>query len=353
MMFTGGRVLGVNAVVRHLLRRGLLVLAYHGVVGEDQRKHALRYRNTVSVRELTLQLKLICRFFTPISAWDLLDWVAGRGELPPAPVLVTFDDGFRNNLVHAAPLLERYGVPALIHICTGYVGTERILWTQELNEIIATWPRPTFPMPMNQPDIPLPSDPDARLLEAERVRACCKQILNPEREDYLCRLRNQKLPIRDEQHRELFEFLNWDEVRTLFRRGFAIGAHTVEHSILTQLAVDTLDRELRDSKHAIEREVGAPCEWFAYPNGGPADISSPIVSRVEAAGYKSAFTLQQSTRNYAHTHPLLLDRVGVVGQEPQSLFHARISGVYSVARTFASPVRSQRRIISSLTSQRR
>jgi hypothetical protein len=73
---------------------------------------------------------------------------------------------------------------------------------------------------------------------------------------------------------------------------------------------------------------------------------------VEAAGYKVAFSLQQTARNYAHTHPLLLDRIGVVGQEPHSLFHARMSGVYSMTRALMSPARHTLRIHRVLPATR-
>src|SRR5215216_7794219 len=58
-----------------------------------------------------------------------------RGKLPNRAVVVTFDDGYADNLLSAKPLLEKYDVPATVFIATGYVGNEREFWWDELERV--------------------------------------------------------------------------------------------------------------------------------------------------------------------------------------------------------------------------
>ena len=334
VLFAGTRRLGINALLRRAAKGRLLVLGYHGVVSEDRPGDPLRTVNAVSLREFRWQLQTLCRLFTPISAADLLELVEGSGSLPDYPVLITFDDGFRNNLTCAAPELQRQGIPAVIHVTTGMIGSDRLLWPQELIERILAWPHRTIPMPDGGPDLQTPSAGAPRIEVAKRIRELCKRIPDDTRESYLDRLRNGPLPRGEAWHRELYDFLSWDEVRSLSRQGFGIGSHTVSHRVLTRLAPDQLQHELCQSKAEIERELGQDCPWIAYPNGGPKDFSPETHSAVERAGYRVGFTLMGGI-NPRRPSPLQVERVWIPGQAAEDTFHARISGLYGLRRVLA------------------
>lgn len=72
--------------------------------------------------------------FTAMTAENLAGWLAGNQELPPNPVLITFDDGYRSNYDYAFPILKRYGLKATIFVVTGTVNREmsppHLTWDQ-------------------------------------------------------------------------------------------------------------------------------------------------------------------------------------------------------------------------------
>jgi peptidoglycan/xylan/chitin deacetylase (PgdA/CDA1 family) len=327
--FSMARRSGFTSVVRLIYKRRLLVLCYHGIVSDENPQDAYRLRGSVATGEFREQLKILKSLFQPVSAADLLDVIHGKGTLPPFPVLVTFDDGFRNNLSLAAPELEQQGVPALFHVTTGLVGSPYPPWPQELDERIRGWPRPTLPVPEpGGQDLPLPEDPFGRTVLAGLIRSLCKRLPDDQRRAYLDRLRDEPFPAGDQWFRETYEMLTWDEVRTLDRRGFAIGSHTVDHSILSRLTNGSLEHELTASKLKLESELGKECPYIAYPNGQTDDVSREAVSGVDKAGYKLGFTLKGKL-NAPIPEPLEIDRICIDRRITRDIFHIRISGLYS------------------------
>ena len=83
-------------------------------------------------------------------------------------------------------------------------------------------------------------------------------------------------------------YLTWDQVRELDASGLiTIGGHTLDHPQLTTLSTDEQRHEIVDSKAGIEAEIGHPIYDFAYPYG---NYNATTVSLVAAAGYRSAVT---------------------------------------------------------------
>ena len=329
---------GANWLLRTASRSQLLVLNYHGVVSEEFVQNDLMesvasftHRNAISVQRFREQLQTLLRHFTPVAAGDVLDWLSGKGRLPSNPVLVTFDDGFRNNATMAAPELERLGVPAVFHVATGYVGTGRTLWPLELDHMIITWPLETLPLPSGKESIALPTSSVERCEICDKVRKQCKSISNHQRTKYLESLRSVSGPNGDGRDRDLNDFMTWDDVRSLVRKGFSIGSHSVEHPILTQLESEELSRELVDSKQTIEREIESECVILAYPNGGPDDFSPSVVQAAEDAGYRLAFTLIRGFNNL-DTPPLQFHRINISADINLAEFQAMASGLYTILK---------------------
>ena len=74
-----------------------------------------------------------------------------------------------------------------------------------------------------------------------------------------------------------------NEMRELMAMGMEIGSHTVTHPILTELPQSALDRELRESRSALENALGRQVTSFCYPKGR---FNARVVRRAALAGYR-------------------------------------------------------------------
>jgi peptidoglycan/xylan/chitin deacetylase (PgdA/CDA1 family) len=147
--------------------------------------------------------------------------VAGRAR--GRRVAITFDDGYRNVLTVARPILDELGWPATVFVPTDFVGRDE---------------------PMHWPGI----------------------------ENWL-----------GSPHEPELTPLSWDELRELDAHGWEVGSHTCSHPHLTQLDDDRLAAELTEAKRVCERELGH-CASIAYPYG---DVDARVIAAARDAGYRA------------------------------------------------------------------
>jgi peptidoglycan/xylan/chitin deacetylase (PgdA/CDA1 family) len=227
-----------------------------------------------------------------------------EGQVPRNALAITFDDGYRDNLTHAAPILNRLALPATIFLVTGHIDTPRALWFDQLAMAFKTATARRLELA------------DGRLLSlatvAERLAGLdtalghLKQLPDDERSTSVERLIAALHPNPERPKRLM---LSWDEVGALRGLGFSIGAHTVTHPILSRLTPDHARHEIHSSKATIEKALGAPVRAFAYPNGGPNDYNEAVTRLVREAGFACAVTTRRGL-NDADTPVLELRRGG-------------------------------------------
>lgn len=188
---------------------------------------------------------------------------------------ITFDDGYADNLLNAAPALERVGFPATFFITTGYVGTEQEFWWDELERIVYSDGEDRESRDRTYLDLYNRLQPlahDARRRELDALSAECGACAAPRR-----------------SHR----ILNRDELRTLdSHKLFEIGAHTVTHPLLAAQSEAMQSAEIIESKVWLERALEHPVTSFSYPYGGRGHYSDATVRSVREAGFQRACTTE-------------------------------------------------------------
>jgi peptidoglycan/xylan/chitin deacetylase (PgdA/CDA1 family) len=241
-------------------RARLSVLIYHRVL---ERPDPYR-RGDPTVAQFDWQMALLAREFSVLPLADAVARLAA-GTLPARAACVTFDDGYRDNLTLAAPVLRRHGVPATFFVATDYLdgGT---MWNDRLIDAVAGAPDGELDLA----DLDLPR---FDLTDVASRRACLNTLLPAvkhrepgRRADAVARISE-----RCGLHAPPQLMLTSAELQALHGQGFEIGAHTCSHPILTRQDDATARRELADGRARLGEITGAPPRLFAYPNGKPGD----------------------------------------------------------------------------------
>lgn len=119
-------------------------------------------------------------------------------------------------------------------------------------------------------------------------------------------------------------YLTWDQVKEMSADGMEFASHTVSHKPLTSFDRDGVRHELRDSKAAIEKATGKPCEFIAFPEGMYNDM---VMEETMAAGYRYGFTIDTG-RDYPWDDPFDLDRIPIF-EESLSFQHFKFRLTFS------------------------
>lgn len=298
--------MSTTAIVKQLLRgvrhrrkidSGVRVLTYHGVVENRVDKRVDESFHLLADFRKHLDVLRRCRV-VPLAE---LDNETTTRRLRPR-VAITFDDGFANNLV-AAELLASARLPATFFIATEAVERGEPIWPTLLRLILARGSRRRLELAGVVYD--LDGDPAA-------IGAVRKMFKTLAAETRIQRWRELEQHYEPGELAELqasfpaIRMMNWSEVQSLASIGFEVGSHGALHELHhAQQSARTRERELVDSRAQIERELGRPCERFAFPNGAFSDSSPADVRR---AGYLAAFTMVSRAAGRT-VDPMLIPRI--------------------------------------------
>jgi peptidoglycan/xylan/chitin deacetylase (PgdA/CDA1 family) len=249
-------------------------------------------------------MRHVARNYRVLPLEDLVERLQ-RGGLPRNALAITFDDGYRDNLTHAAPILSRLGLPATIFLATGFIGTAEVPWVDRLAQGLKKSPLDAVRTPWGD-ELDL-TGVAARLHALAQTLGHFKRVSDEERHRALEALL-AALGVTDQRGFKNL-MLSWDDVHALRGLGFTIGAHTVNHPILSRVTPQRAWTEILGSRTMIESACGTAPRAFAYPNGGAAEYTETVKRLVREAGFTCAVTTRFGL-NTSNTDPWELRRGG-------------------------------------------
>jgi peptidoglycan/xylan/chitin deacetylase (PgdA/CDA1 family) len=258
------------------------VLMYHGVPRKSWRPGDYAFCGDDFQRQV-IQLKSRFSFIHPDELFR------ARSTWDRKAVLLTFDDGLRNNAAVAAPILARHGVPALFFVCSRHVGSPRVLWFAYLEALERRYPEDTLSL-------------DGRTWDMSRaVRARTLAELR----EYLLRLEphpaamyaaiETRLPplahfLGAEEVLEYCSGMTEEQLADLASNDlFSVGAHTVDHPVLTRCSRDEAVRQLAENRQFLERVCNRPVTAVAYPAG---EYNESIVEACRQLGFRRGYAVK-------------------------------------------------------------
>jgi peptidoglycan/xylan/chitin deacetylase (PgdA/CDA1 family) len=256
----------------------------------------------------------VTRHFPTYTAADGVEALRA-GKLSGPAVVITLDDGYRDNLRAALPILRKYGAKAAVYVEAGAAFDRQLSWTHAYFWVIR---HKSFELFLERYRA-LSADRDAiQRLEAEAkaggdLRYHLKRILkyhaDPRDRDrvceaILCEAGGDPKKIVDQI------YLSPQELKELDGAGVEIGGHTVSHPILARCADGEVEREIVDGRRRLESWLGHPIRTFAYPWGRKWDYDARAVKVLESERFVAGLSMDPGS-NVAGADPLQLRRYAV------------------------------------------
>lgn len=276
------------ALLRHFAGRTLTILAYHRVLPAIRDDFPFDEEVvSCTLEEFDREIAFVCRYYDVISFTDLRHGLSTLRN----PLIITFDDGYKDNHDIVLPILLRHGAKATFFITTGYVETGEIAWWDEVNLLIKKCRKSSVKAPGSDEKLPLTDSPEGRKQVIDRILKDAKRVSNRERIEWLAQLRSFCEYDCGEKGKDLF--MDWNDIKDLAEKGMEIGSHSVTHPVLGKIEDDDdLLSELTMSKATLEKELGKNIDVLAYPVGGDKAVTDRVVRMTGDAGYKYACVYQ-------------------------------------------------------------
>jgi peptidoglycan/xylan/chitin deacetylase (PgdA/CDA1 family) len=277
---------GALTLLRGVLpSRHVAILRYHAICGDE----GYRYADPgicVTPRAFEAHCRYLSTRYAVLPMPEVVARIRDRRPLPNNCVVITFDDGYADNL-EAARTLNRHGISATFFITADCLAGGQPFWPAEVRALVPAVRESAFELRVNGATVRIP-------VESGADRQAAIRTLNK-------LFKGHPIPVREDLRAQLRHaaggggfpncMLTWAELAEMHRLGMTIGAHTLTHPNLPNAGLEAATREIGGSKARLERELGAEVTMFSYPNGGAERYMTSAVKRaVQEAGFAAAAT---------------------------------------------------------------
>jgi peptidoglycan/xylan/chitin deacetylase (PgdA/CDA1 family) len=308
------------------------VLGYHRVVDRIDYDGPVNPSLCITADTFRRQMEQLRARFVVLPLSYVVRALSGELALEHDAAAVTFDDGYRDVLLRADPILRELAIPATVFVPSGFAeadGRDRLLPHDRL--YAAAWAARASGRGLGGL-----GDTESALLLARADRVLAAAGPAAVVEDLIAAASAATLARIIEVLEAAFEMPPLDdgarvvsptEVRTLAEHGWEIGAHTIGHVVLTHESAAEKRRQVASCKATLEAWSGRPCRFFAYCNG----YHSPsLVAELRRAGYEGAVTTCDRPNRVAAGDPFRITRK-VLWEAHARLSSGRFSASLSAA----------------------
>jgi len=302
-----------TALKRLFAKPEVTILMYHRVT-QNKQTHLDHSVISATIEQFEKQMQYLHEHCTVLSFDDFFKFQ--KGGLPRNSVIITFDDGYKDNYLYAYPILTKYHLKATIFLITGYIDRNELFWWDKIAYVIKN---------TNTTHLDLPHLGRVSLANKEEairfIQNHLKQLNDSQKNRILNYLDTEYAVIPTDTQ----VMLSWQDIKEMNKENITMGCHTVSHAILTRVSFSQARTEILNSKAEIEKHIGQRVHTFAYPNGRLSDFNDDIISILKEADFECAVTTMYGT-NSLLTDVFRLRRIAIRTDDDQSMFKIKLAG---------------------------
>ncbi|MBS1655839.1 MAG: polysaccharide deacetylase family protein [Bacteroidetes bacterium] len=265
----------------------------------------------------------------------LEDFLEGKAELSKRKkaASILFDDGYKDNIENAAPILREFGCPASFYVVTGCIDENIPTWTYITDFLFQHSRKETLELDFNFVPADMKTlnftDSQERVTAGNKIKPWMKGLNNQDRNEVLEKIKSDFSDVLIPGDK----MMNWDDLRQLHDAGFYIGSHSVHHPLLASIKDEgELDFELRESGKRILTETGNFPLTISYPIGS---YDEKVKEASRAAGYKYGLAVRQQFFNTKKDDLFSIPRTELYNESMWKC-RLRINGFYQQAKKMVS-----------------
>jgi|MDSW01.1.fsa_nt_gb peptidoglycan/xylan/chitin deacetylase (PgdA/CDA1 family) len=297
--------------INRLTDDNIAIFLFHGVVQEQS--SGLRNYNKKHILESQFEdlLAGLVADGHPVSMNDVVEFCEGE-LLPPKSFAITFDDGFLNNFEVAAPILERYEIPATFYVTSDFVDRNRMSWADRIDQAFDSVLEISIYVPWRNKRTHAKTK-DEKISLLEEIREVVKGDSNYDGDELASLIQTQLGFDEIWNGNGVFDKkMTWNQLRILDNKSlFNVGGHSHTHPVLSHLDENQLRYEISTCINMIGQELDRSIEHFSYPEGMSSSYSSGVINELKKFNIICSPSAEDGV-NSVSSDPFKLKRIFVV-----------------------------------------
>jgi len=301
-----------------LNRKKQVILSYHNIIPDQHFSNLPHLGVSSSTSVFYKQLEIILKRFKTTTTIGI-----------PASCMITFDDGYRNNLKIAASVFKQKGIQGVFFVPACYFNEENKLWVDRILMWVSYVPKGTYNILGNSFLI------DSLQSRHELWQNIYKQLMknyslvNSLYDSLIiqCSFAKIKSKVDPDLYDLRFEGLSIKELTEMKDMGQLLACHSFKHDVLSKLNRIDLENDFNacdDFRHMYNSN------YYAYPFGGNTEVSADVISMCKKYGYSAAFSNFDSNTNNTH----YIGRISLDNLNNKYHIEAKLSGFEKFLKLF-------------------
>tara|TARA_X000000368_G_scaffold418162_1_gene416844 strand:+ start:7946 stop:8887 length:942 start_codon:yes stop_codon:yes gene_type:complete len=267
------------------LKDKLNILLYHGVTDKPN-EGIINYQGKhINKDDFLFQMEFIKKRCSPLSIDEWVEIKKNNKRVPKYPTIISFDDGFKNNITIAAPILESLKLPSVFYITTGVIDTKKMFWVDVIEQCIHFCEKESIELYLDKKtffDLTSNKNKSTALIS---IKKFCKQSKSDQKDEIINDLIDQTDVIPRKDLHDNYKTLSWNDLRQMNdNQLFTIGGHTVSHNILSSVNYDNLNYQISQCIDKLSNELKSKIQHFSYPEGQKNHFNKEVILRLKKHG---------------------------------------------------------------------
>lgn len=291
-------ILGIFKLMRFLNRRKVIILFLHGVMDKEDDQKWEPLRQQVSCKVLGKAVERLKKYYHFVDIQEAVGMLKGEVPCKPNSIVMTFDDGYRNNVTRALPVLKARGVKPIIYLVTNVIEHRRAFWFDRMDYILQNMDSGRKNITIKGRTFVLDRSSRSNMKRSyKKMRDEIKVLFEDDSEmnQEINHIANELERASGKKIADIIEkddwasVLTWEEIIREKDGDVDFGSHTADHLRLGLVDSGMVREQLMQSKAAIEEKLTRKCRHFCYPDGS---YNAEVAKEVEKCGYESAVTTE-------------------------------------------------------------
>lgn len=315
----------INDFFRYINRKKMILLLYHGISENYFSIQHKRYLPKSIFEKQVIYLKKKKYKFITLSDW--VNQVENKIKVKDRYIILTFDDGFKNVVEQAYPIMKKYDAKGCFYVISDIIENEKLIWGDYIDVFIRNYTGSKFNFIFKDQELVYSLNSESSIKRTiGDIKEKLKFLNNPERASHLKEFNKSNNIKNFAKVPKNYLIADWDDLKSLDKNILEIGGHSKTHTNLTTLnAENEFYEELFESKVKIEEKVNYPVIHLSYPIGFYNKI---VIDYAKKYGYLTGTTIIDGL-NSVKTDLFQLKRIRMDNE--LTLFKYKISGLYYFA----------------------